>query len=304
MMKNVRHWVLIGPGHWGSALASILTEKGIHVDQLGEHSSEADWDRYLEAEPYVLIATPFKEISRILYRLQNFKISGIVNASKGIDRDSLKTFSIIAKKILKYPSATLSGPTFAHEVVAHKPTACVVAGKNTRFVSYVAETFSSGRIRCYTSSDPIGVEVCGALKNVLAIAAGVSDGLGLGANSRAALLTRGLSEMRAVVKMLGGKVDTVYGLAGLGDLVLTATGDSSRNRQFGLKLAQGLSADEILPSLQGPAEGLYTVEQVHRLAQKKGVDLPICEQVYKVIHKKTSAEAAITHLMTRKLRGE
>ncbi len=303
-MKKARHWVLIGPGYWGSALASILTEKGIRVEQLGEQSNEADWDRCLDGQPFVLIATPFKEISRILYRLQNYELSGVVNASKGIDRETLKTFSMIAKRILKYPSATLSGPTFAHEVAALKPTACVVAGKNKRFAAFVAETFSSQRVRCYTSSDPIGVEVCGALKNVLAIAAGVSDGLGLGSNSRAALLTRGLSEMKAVVKMLGGKVDTVYGLAGLGDLVLTATGDSSRNRQFGLKLAQGLTAEEILPSLQGPAEGLYTVEQVHRLAQKKGVDLPICEQIYKVLHKKTSAEAAIKQLMTRKLRGE
>lgn len=308
--QNPSSVVVIGPGHWGTALAKTLQSSerkdSIKISYIKRDASQADWKKAFETEspPLVVTALPFRALEVILKKLSRQRLYGVVNASKGIDRKTLLTFSQLAEKYLNAPYATLSGPTFAKELALKKPTACVIAGHDKKFVRRMSQFFSTSFFRAYTSSDPVGVEVCGAMKNVLAIACGISDGLQLGQNARAALLTRGLREILTVATCLGGKPATVFGLAGVGDLWLTATGDLSRNRQFGMLLAKGYSCEEALSRLDGPSEGYYTVKQTHALAKKHGLDLPIAEQVYKIISGKQSAEKALHSLMTRDLKSE
>ncbi|MDB5037894.1 MAG: hypothetical protein JWQ35_1422 [Bacteriovoracaceae bacterium] len=252
----------------------------------------------------VITACPFAALPKVLQRLSSFKITALVNASKGIDQKSLMTFTRMTKKYLKVPTATLSGPTFAKEVLEKKPTACVLAGESASFVRDLAKKLSTNYFRIYVSSDPIGVEACGAMKNVLAIACGISDGLRLGQNARAALLTRGLIELRSIVEKLGGRAETVFGLAGVGDLWLTATGDLSRNRRLGLALAEGLSVKSALKKINGTCEGLYTAKQIYTLAKNHRMDLPISEQVYSICFKGKDPKTALFELMNRELKSE
>jgi len=305
-MKKLKfsNFRVIGPGAWGRALGSALKFKSEDIGYLDENSAPEDWKRLLTPGSLVVTATPFKALGPVLKELKKFKIAGVVNASKGIDRESLLTFTSLAKKSLKCPTATLSGPTFAAELAAQKPTACVVASKDAGFAKAVAEAFSNPYLRVYTNADPIGVEICGALKNVLAIACGISDGCNLGMNARAALLTRGLKEMEILVKALGGKTSSVNGLAGVGDLWLTATGDLSRNRQLGIALAKGMDLNAALASLSGPAEGFYTVMQVHQIAKKKKLSLPISEQVFEICEGRRKPNEALKILMMRELKPE
>lgn len=300
--------IIFGPGAWGSALGSVIKFKGMEPVFWGPEKSIAQFSSTLNSRTLVVVATPFKEIRSILKTLKGLKIAGLVNASKGIDRESLLTFSSLAQKNLKCPFATLSGPTFADELAQKKPTACVLAGKDKKFLTDVAAFFSTSYFRIYTSNDPLGVEICGAFKNVLAIACGISDGLHLGLNARAALLTRGLKEMESLVKALGGKTPTVYGLAGVGDLWMTATGDLSRNRQLGLKIATTdltkNPIEKILSELSGPAEGFYSVTQAQTLAKKHRLDLPICEQIFKICLGEQNPKEALRELMTRELKPE
>jgi len=296
--------LIFGPGAWGSALGGVLKANGHPVQFWGLENKVEDLSKCLDSKTLVLLATPFKEIHHILGLLKGRKIAGLINASKGIDRETLKTFTPLAKKYLRCPLASLSGPTFAEEVQQQKPSACVLAGENRGFINAGAVYFSTDFFRVYTSTDPLGVETCGALKNVMAIACGLSDGLGLGMNARAALLTRGLNEISMLVKSMGGKHSTVSGLAGVGDLWLTATGDLSRNRQLGLQLATGKSLEQILAGLSGPAEGFYTVMQVRALAKKFRLEIPICEQVYKICLGEQDPRNAIRDLMTRALKPE
>ncbi len=295
--------VLIGPGKWGEALCQTLLEnlgKGHPVFRL---DAEDSWDMAFRTPPLCLSAVPFEATQSILQQLKPYKIAGLVNASKGIDRKTLLTFTSLAKK-LRAPSATLSGPTFAQELAERRPTACVVASQDRAFAKSVAEIFSTSFFRPYVGSDPIGVEVCGAIKNVLAIACGISDGMNLGMNARAALLTRGLKEMEILAKQMGGKTASVYGLAGVGDLWLTATGDLSRNRQFGVQLTSAKSVDEARARVTGPVEGLYTVAQVHQIAKRKKLDLPISEQIYRICYMQQDPKKALHELMARKVRSE
>jgi glycerol-3-phosphate dehydrogenase (NAD(P)+) len=303
--ENCKRVVIIGPGHWGRALGHVLTQVFQELFFIGEEASTEDWDlSFADSKPLVIIASPFSSVETVLKELKGRDLFGVINASKGIDRKTLLTFSSLAKKFLKCPFGTLSGPTFAKEVSEGRPTACVLASRDFDFAKLVSRKISHSRFRVYSSRDPIGVEACGAIKNVLAIACGISDGLNLGYNARAALITRGLKELAAIVKILGGANESVFGLAGIGDLLLTATGDLSRNRQFGLYLAEGLKLDEALKKLQGPAEGYYTVLQVHKLAKKYRLDLPICQQVYEICMKGLDPKQAIERLMTRETKSE
>jgi len=305
--KNANKLVIIGPGRWGSALGSTFAESFSELIYLGRKSSPKEWKEALSDKPLCLIATPFKEVRKVLQILSKKNISGVINASKGIDRNSLTTFSGMAKKYLKVPYASLSGPSFAKELKEKKPTVCVLAGKNKNFVRRLSKKLSTSYFRVYSSSDPIGVDACGALKNVFAIACGVSDGLGLGSNSRAALLARALHEMSIMVKYLGGKSETVFGLAGVGDLWLTATGDKSRNRMLGLRLAKGQKISAALNAIKkskGPSEGFYTVRQVYKLSKKYKLVLPICEQVYRLCNSQQKPKQAIAALMMREIKAE
>ena len=295
---------IVGSGHWGRALGGLFERSFRQVSYADERTPRTKWTQILQKNPIVVLACPFVAIPETLKKLRNQKPTLVINASKGIDQKSLLTFTGMARKSKISPIATLSGPTFAKEVQEQKPTACVLAGKDHILLSKIAELISTPKFRVYLGHDSLGVEASGAIKNVLAIACGLSDGLNLGLNARAALLTRGLVEMSTLVRLLGGKAETVFGLAGVGDLWLTATGDLSRNRQLGLQLAQGLSLPKALSKLSGTCEGVYTVKQVHALSKKHMLDLPISEQVYKICFKDQNPKQALLELMTRALKPE
>jgi glycerol-3-phosphate dehydrogenase (NAD(P)+) len=200
--------------------------------------------------------------------------------------------------------AALSGPSFAREVAAGLPTAAVIASANAELARELQAEFASPGLRLYTNSDTIGVEIGGAVKNIIAIAAGVCDGLELGTNARAALMTRGLAEITRLAVACGGRAETLAGLAGLGDLVLTCTGPLSRNRAVGLELAKGRRLEEIVGSMRMVAEGVETTQVTRALGQKLGVELPITEQMYRLLFEGQEPRAAVRELMERALRGE
>ncbi|MBN8555938.1 MAG: NAD(P)H-dependent glycerol-3-phosphate dehydrogenase [Deltaproteobacteria bacterium] len=303
--KNAPSLVIIGPGRWGSALAKVAKSKTSGIRVLDENSTPQDWDHaFRSPNTFCILSCPFKAMENVLQNLKGRKILGAINASKGIDRKTLFTFSELAKKYLKSPFGTLSGPTFAQEVLEGLPSACVLASANKKFAKEFSKQLTTSKFRVYPSFDPQGVEICGAIKNVLAIACGISDGLKLGYNARAALLTRGLREMVTVVKRFGGKPSTVFGLAGAGDLWLTATGELSRNRQFGMLLAKSYSAEQALKKVKGPVEGLYTAKQIQNLVKKYRLDLPICQEVGLICFSKKKPKLAIQSLMRREIRPE
>ncbi len=200
--------------------------------------------------------------------------------------------------------AIMSGPTFATELAAGLPTAITVASSNSQFAAELATMLHNPNFRAYTSDDIIGVEVGGAVKNVLAIATGVADGLGYGANTRAALVTRGLAEMMRLGLALGGKQETFMGLAGMGDLVLTCTDNQSRNRRLGLSLGKGETLETALQEIGQEVEGISTAQHIHRIAHKHGIDMPISEQVYNILYQQLPPETAVNNLLTRKLKAE
>lgn len=232
----------------------------------------------------------------------------IVSATKGLEKGSLDRPSEVIRGVLGPDSdsrlAVLSGPSFAREVAAGLPTAVVIASKSTELARRLQAEFASPGLRLYTNSDTIGVEIGGAVKNIIAIAAGVSDGLQLGTNARAALITRGLSEITRLAVACGGQRETLAGLAGLGDLVLTCTGTLSRNRTVGLELAKGRRLEEIVGSMRMVAEGIETTRVTRTLGQKLGVELPITEQMYGMLFEGQEPRTAVRELMERTLRAE
>jgi glycerol-3-phosphate dehydrogenase (NAD(P)+) len=230
----------------------------------------------------------------------------IVSATKGLEAGALLRMSQVIRSVAgpDYRIAVLSGPTFAAEVAKGSPTALVVASEDEPLVRELQSGFSGPSFRVYGSSDPTGVEIGAALKNVIAIGAGISDGLGLGHNAVAALITRGLAELTRLAVALGARAETLSGLAGLGDLVLTCTGDLSRNRQVGLKLAAGAGLGQILSSTPMVAEGIKTTSVAMELAARHGVDLPIAAEMHAVLNMGRSPVEAIKRLMSRSLRSE
>lgn len=229
----------------------------------------------------------------------------IVWATKGLEPESGKLPHEVAEEIVgACPTAVISGPTFAREVAAGLPTALTVASATPKFTADLASRLHNDTFRAYTSDDVIGVEVGGAVKNVLALAAGIADGLGYGANTRAALITRGLAEMMRLGVALGGKRETFMGLAGLGDLVLTCTDDQSRNRRLGIALARGTALAEALRDIGQIVEGVPTAREVMRLARAHGVEMPISEQVCCVLHEGKNPRAAVQSLLQREQKAE
>ncbi|TAN84750.1 MAG: NAD(P)-dependent glycerol-3-phosphate dehydrogenase [Gallionella sp.] len=229
------------------------------------------------------------------------KFPGVVWACKGFEAETSQLPHQVAAEVLPegFRCGVLSGPSFAQEVALGLPTALTLASGDGEFARSAAQALHHARLRVYASNDVIGVEVGGAVKNVMAIAAGISDGMGLGCNARAALLTRGLAEITRLGLKLGGRPETLSGLSGAGDLILTCTGDLSRNRQVGLLLAQQHDLSEILRRLGHVAEGVYTVREVHALAQRLGVAMPICEAVYRIIYEHIPAAEAVAALLNR-----
>lgn len=231
-----------------------------------------------------------------------------VSATKGLEPDTLLRITEVVTQVLSRKFrprvAALSGPSFAKEVARGDPTAVVVASADRDTAKETQREFSSPTLRLYTNEDVIGVELGGALKNIIAIAAGVAEGLGLGHNTVAALITRGLAEMMRLGTVLGAHRDTLAGLAGMGDLVLTCTGDLSRNRFVGIELARGRNLEEILASMRMVAEGVGTTAAARTLAHKAGVEMPITEQMFAVLHTGRSPKVALRELMERRLKAE
>jgi glycerol-3-phosphate dehydrogenase (NAD(P)+) len=324
---------VIGAGAWGTALGDLLARNGHDVrlwayepDVVATINSSHENVRFLaghklapalqavgdlteacaEAE-LVTVATP----SQVLRSIVNSSAAAISNdvpvvvATKGLERGTLALMTAVAAE--EIPDSTviaLSGPSFAAEVVRCQPTAVVVASRNAEAAEAVQRAFSSPYFRAYTHSDVIGVELGGALKNVMAVATGIAEGLGLGFNARAALITRGLAEMTRLGVALGAEQSTFAGLAGLGDLVLTCTGSLSRNRAVGLELGRGRKLDDVLKGTETVAEGVVTAQSARELAIRAGVEMPIVDTVNRVLFDGQPARSSIAALMSRELRSE
>ena len=327
---------VIGGGSWGTALAKLLADQGhevkmwVHEPALVERINKThENSTYLPGAklPKNLVATnvmkeavsgkemivsvpPSHVLRSVLEQAVDHLPEGvpIVSATKGIENETLLLISGIFEDVLpsKYHPflCYLSGPSFAREVAEQKPTAVTIASYNHQLAVKMQKVFSCDFFRAYTSNDVIGVEVGGALKNVIAIASGAVSGMELGLNASAGMITRGLNEITRVAVRMGANPLTLTGLAGMGDLVLTCTGGLSRNRTVGLKLGQGMTIDEILDEMQMVAEGIKTSKSTYHLAQKMGVEMPISEQVYQVIYESKSAHQAVKDLMARQLKPE
>jgi glycerol-3-phosphate dehydrogenase (NAD(P)+) len=264
----------------------------------------------VRAKPIILGVTPSHGIRDVLGRAAPHldPDAVVVNASKGLEDGTLATIDEIYRQIFPARIAAratfLSGPTFATEIAAGMPAAIVLAGRDPESTTFVQHALSYDRFRIYSSEDVIGVLVGGALKNVVAIAAGVSDGLGLGSNARAGLITRGLAEITRVGVAMGAHAQTFAGLSGMGDLVLTCSGDASRNRRVGLALGQGRRMEEILGEMRMVAEGVKTTKVAHELAARLGVPAPLTDVMFAIVHQGAPAREAMTRLMSRALRSE
>ncbi len=332
-MKNL---AIIGAGAWGTALAIVLSPRFSRVrlwvyepDLAARMNDSRENDLYLPGCPLPAILQPVNDLEaaldgadvvlsvvpsplvRALYRqMLPFLTESMlfVSATKGLENDTLLRMSEVVREVLQVQFAprvaVISGPSFAREVARFEPTALVVASADAATATRVQSAFSGPTFRLYSSSDTIGVELGGSVKNVIALGAGVLHGLGLGHNAMAALITRGLAEITRLVRAMGGRVQTMAGLAGLGDLVLTCTGELSRNRAVGVGLAHGQKLDEIVQSMKTVAEGIKTTNAVVDLAKRYSVDMPISGQVFQMLHSGVSPREAIQSLMGRSLKGE
>ena len=318
---------ILGAGAWGTALAISLSANhrvtlwGRDAAQIAAMSATRrnrdylpeiplppdlgltpDLDLALADAELVLAVVPVSGLRATLARIaRHSRRVPVVWACKGFESDTaLLPHQVVAETLPEdWSYGVLSGPSFALEVARGLPTALTLASPDGEFARRTAQALHHARLRVYSSTDVIGVEVGGAVKNVLAIASGIADGMGFGHNARAALITRGLAEMSRLGLKLGGRAETLGGLSGAGDLILTCTGDLSRNRQVGMLLAQGLVLPDILRQLGHVAEGVYTVREVHRLAERLQVDMPICSAVYSVLYERLPAAKAVENLLSR-----
>lgn len=327
---------VIGAGSFGTAMALHLARKGYSVDiwayeeaVVNSIRNERENTMYLPGfklpdnvhattslgdcireRLVVLQVNPSHATRQVMEQALPFLHDDaiIVNCTKGLENNTLLTMSQLLEEILPasnhHKLAYLSGPSFAREVAAGNPTAVTIASQRDETAQFCQKVFSSDRFRVYTSRDIVGSELASALKNVIAIAAGISDGLGFGHNTRAALITRGVAEILRLGKKMGANELTFLGLSGMGDLVLTCTGDLSRNRGVGIQLGKGRPLDDILSGMSMVAEGVKTAKAAWELAQKYGVEMPIIEQVYRVIFEGKDPRTAVFDLMTRQSKSE
>lgn len=324
---------VLGAGSWGTALAIQLARGGRPAllwgraedepDRLARERCnagylpgaafppalqiEGDLEQALRSRD-LLIAVPSHAFRSMLAEIRPLlgPDHRLAWATKGFEQKTGMLPHQVAREVLgeSLPLAVLSGPTFAREVGAGLPTAMTVAATDDEFAAAIAERIASPTFRAYTSGDMIGVEVGGAVKNVLAIGAGLSDGLGYGANTRIALISRGLAEMRRLGVALGARQETFMGLSGMGDLVLTCTDDQSRNRRMGLALAAGRPAEEVAAEIGQVVEGVYAARAVHEVAARLGVEMPLCEQVYRILYEQQPVSEAVEKLLSRAVREE
>lgn len=325
---------VLGAGSWGTALANHLAGAGKPVtlwarseetaQQIQQHHCNqsflpevslhpslrctSDFSASVAQAAFVLVAVPSSAFKQIVGRVVAQRKTGVelIWACKGLDPESGRFLSDYLHEHLPAGSryAIISGPTFASELAMGLPTAITTAASDLTFAREVAELLHTERLRVYTSSDIKGVQFGGALKNVYAIAAGISDGLGFGANARVALVTRGLAELMRMAESLNIQRETLMGLAGVGDLILTCTDNQSRNRRFGLALAEGLSIDEARLSVGQAVEGIAAIKAAHQLSVKLKIEMPIVEQLFEVIENGRPPMLAVQSLLTRKQRDE
>jgi glycerol-3-phosphate dehydrogenase (NAD(P)+) len=332
-IRRAEPMTVIGAGSWGTALAIQLAREG-HPTQLwgrdgvqlnamqqarrnARYLPDAEFPDILQVASDLklalkdardaLIAVPSHAFRTTLENIKPHLGPGtrIAWATKGFEIATGMLPHQVARQILgARPGAVLSGPTFAREVGAGLPTAMTVASEDERFAKELALSLSGPNFRAYTQTDILGVEVGGAVKNVIAIGSGIADGMGFGANTRVALITRGLAEMMRLGVKLGAARETFMGLAGLGDLVLTCTDDQSRNRRFGMALGRGQSVSEAQSGIHQVVEGLPAARAVYAVAQRLTVDMPICQEIYRVMHENKPVRAAVQALMGREVRSE
>lgn len=328
---------VIGSGSWGTALANLLAEKkgtdvtlwareeAVYKEIRDKHTNQlflpdvqlapalkpvSSFDKALHEKQLVLIAAPSHVFREVLKGLKPHLASGmtLMMATKGIENDSLMIMSEVVEAVLGPRFLThfacLAGPSFAKEVSRKYPTAVTIACENSIHGEKLQTLFSADFFRVYLSNDVVGTQLGGALKNVIAIAAGVADGLNFGQNARAALITRGLAEITRLGVQMGSNPHTFAGLAGMGDLVLTCTGDLSRNRTVGFQVGKGRSLQEITSRMNMVAEGIKTAKSAHQLAKKMNVVMPIVDQVYEILYQDKDPQLAVKELMTRDLRVE
>lgn len=298
---------ILGAGRWGSALAE-LAKRNHYFVRLWSRHSQVSLAESLQDTDVILSAVSMSGVSEIIGKLNDLNLSEkiiLVTATKGLDPVTMQTPSQLWKKAFPYfPLAVLSGPNLSKEIAMGLPAATAVASRNRLAVEQIQSIFSSDTFRVYINHDPLGTELGGTLKNVMAIAAGVCDGLQLGTNAKSALLTRALPEMIRVGMALGAQPETFFGLSGLGDLLATCSSPLSRNYQVGYKLANGQHLDNILAESEGYPEGVNTTEVLVKLAELKQISVPITQQVYALLKGEITAKDAVKNLMERDLTSE
>jgi glycerol-3-phosphate dehydrogenase (NAD(P)+) len=332
-MKTIRNISVIGDGGWGTTLAILLARKKYEVTLWGafpEYIEElkrkrvntkflpnipipdevrmtASLDDALKGRDLIVLAVPSQHMRSALNKLKPYKFSEeiFVSVTKGIENKTLKRMSEVIKETLcSVKIAVLSGPTIAHEVALKIPTTIVASSDDMNTARVVQDVFMADHFRVYASEDVIGTELGGSLKNVIAIAAGISDGLKFGTNAKAALLTRGLVEMVRLGVAMGAKKETFYGLSGLGDLATTCISPYSRNRHFGEEIGRGMVLKDALKETEMVVEGVATTQSAYDLAKKYKIEMPIITEIYKVIYENKDPKKAVIDLMTRPAKAE
>jgi glycerol-3-phosphate dehydrogenase (NAD(P)+) len=334
MRMSAMKVAVLGAGSWGTALASLLARNGYQTTLWGRNAGQVESinarhenTRYLPGivlpenlkastdlaatvtdADFILVVTPSHAFGETVKALAAYRKAGVgVSwATKGFEPGSGRFLHEVAAEILGegVPLAVVTGPSFAKEVTQGLPTAVTVHSDNPEFAQTVAEALHGPSFRAYTGNDMMGAELGGAMKNVLAVATGVADGMNLGLNARAGLITRGLNEMLRLNQALGGRAETLMGLAGLGDLVLTATGDLSRNRRLGLALGRGQSIADAVASIGQVVESIQTCDEVMRLAERYAIDLPISALVQRVLHAEITPQEGLQLLLAREQKPE
>lgn len=334
-LPSIERISVLGSGSWGTALAIQLARNGHHVtlwgrnlQQIAEMSTQrrnlrylpdtllpenltpvANLNEALNRADSVLIAVPSHAFRETLESIRELSTKDCLNycwATKGLEQGKANLLHQVFRDVMgeECRGAVISGPTFAGEVAKGLPTAVTVAAESETLSNHISGLLHGHGLRCYTSTDMISVEIGGACKNVLAIAAGIADGLGFGANTRAALITRGLAELVRLGLAMGGRQETLMGLSGLGDLLLTCTDNQSRNRRLGLGLGKGGEIDEVIANIGQAVEGYKNAPEVVRLAERMQIEMPITEQVYQVLYKGLSPQQAVENLLQREAKAE
>lgn len=331
MKPSINSIAVLGAGSWGTALAILLANNGIevklwgHVEEILLLQKQRENSRFLPGIPFpeklqpepslqkaiqesdeILVVVPSHAFRPVLNQIAGVCTpTSICWATKGFDPQTQRPLSLVAHSTFPQAElAVLSGPTFAIEVAQGLPTAITIAATSNLYAERLAAILQSDVFRAYTSDDLIGVQVGGAIKNIMAIAAGLSDGLGFGANARAALITRGLAEITRIGKALGAHPMTFMGLTGLGDLTLTCTDDKSRNRRMGLALARGLDIEQAREEIGQEVEGVHAAKETWLMAQELDVDMPITHQVYRILYEDLDPHVAVKELLHRRQKSE